>query len=114
MPVQATLEVQVFRHQSVGNPVPLSVLSVADDLWDEASVTWNTAPTSGQLLSTVEVSQEVTVKLDVTSFVQAEAAGDGVVSLMLADVGLANYMLHIHSREALSSAPELILQWCMV
>lgn len=116
-PVSATLQERVFRHQSEGQSVPLSVFAVADDLWDEATLTWNTAPTASQLLSTVDVSQkDITVNLDVTSFVQAEAQGgqgDGVVSLMLADVGLANYMLHMYSREA-AMAPMLVLQWCMV
>ena len=58
----------------------------SDDSWDEAVITWNNQPAFGSALGSATFEspkEQLWYDLDVTSFVQTEFAGDGVVSLVV-------------------------------
>jgi hypothetical protein len=84
---------------------------IADDSWSEAAMTWNNRPTAaGTLASTVggyTVGQPI--EIDLTSAVKSEAAGDGVLSLRIANEGW-NFV-GFHSREGTTAAYRPVLAY---
>ncbi|MEX2382381.1 MAG: carbohydrate-binding protein [Opitutales bacterium] len=83
---------------------------VADDAWTEAEITWNTQPSVGTaILSRTVTSAEVgtDILLDVTDYVKAQAAGDGMVTLALVQPANTNRMVTFSSKEG-EVAPRLI------
>ncbi|WP_171036575.1 CBM96 family carbohydrate-binding protein [Dyadobacter sediminis] len=92
--------------------VNTSAYSVDNDAWTETAITYNNAPAS----STWPLAR-TTVKnvpgyrvLDVTAFVQSQAEGDKVVSIMLKNPTSVNKKLIFHSKENPSGmAPELVV-----
>ena len=66
-----------------GGDLTVEFREVADDSWTEA-VTWSTRPGAGALLGSLDgFAPGDVVELDVTAFVNAQLAGDKVVSLEL-------------------------------
>lgn len=62
-------------------------LGVKDDTWDEATITWNNQPSTGEVLDAILLDSLAAENRwhswDVTSFVETEYKGDKVVSLAL-------------------------------
>lgn len=59
----------------------------ATDGWAESSLTWNNKPAVGSLVGAVGLTTTAKVyEMDVTSYVNAQAAGDGTVSFVLQEV----------------------------
>ena len=54
---------------------------VTDDAWTETGITWNTRPAIGALQQTWPLSPDYVQKIDLTSAVATESAGDGLLSL---------------------------------
>jgi hypothetical protein len=86
-------------------------LYTVDATWDE-TVTWNTAPGEGTLFKSVSLSSGVN-EIDITSLVSAALAGDGAVSLRIADPAQANAFVSFTSRES-ADAPSLDLYFLTV
>lgn len=57
------------------------------DAWDGATLSWTNQPGLGELLTTFTPVSSGVYSLDLTDFVAAQYATDGIVSLVLADVG---------------------------
>lgn len=105
---KATLRVYV-SDLSNGTPIPICVYGVATDTWTEGGITWNSQPTAG---TTSVACKSVTVTgwatWDVTSLVKAQAAGDGVVSLVLKDNAKSDKLARLDSRES-SNVPVIVV-----
>lgn len=106
--VSATLRLRVESVSRMGNSH--SVYSVDNDSWRESSITWNNRPPLGDLLSS-DIVPDIGgwLELDVTSYVQAETSGDGIVSFAIQSDATA--LVEYHSREALASnQPQLVIE----
>lgn len=74
---------------------------VTDDSWTQTTITWNNAPTPSTMIgafpTTVISAANVYTDyaLDVTSYVQAELAGDKLVSFFITDPSESNGQLRI-------------------
>ncbi|MFU1798077.1 DNRLRE domain-containing protein [Paenibacillus azoreducens] len=85
----------------------LSAYETADN-WSEGSITWNNKPAQGSLAGSVPMNTAPAYyELDVTSYVAAEAAGDGIISFMLQES--AGKYTTLNSKEKGTNAPELIV-----
>lgn len=111
----ATLRLYNTEWNNSETDVTFAVRGVDDDSWTEAGLTWNNrpAPTGTDLASGNEANGGYT-ELDVSSFVQAQASGDGVASFFVyvnmnwgAD-GLYDQRVDIQSRES-ANLPELLI-----
>ena len=67
-----------------GTEIDNKLYSVDDDSWTENGITWNEKPDPGQYLSTVHMtSQSEWRECDVTSYIQAQCAGDKKASFVI-------------------------------
>ncbi len=81
---------------------------ISDDSWSENSITWATKPSLGAPLATVSVNNTYQYyEMDVSSFVNSEAAGDGIASFILQKNENNNQFLKFNSRENTLYPPEL-------
>ena len=99
----------VHYHQTPGVDVPLKLYAVNSDSWDENAIAWDNEPGPGDLLGSIDVSDVGPVTFDVTSYVEAELAGDKEVSLLLLDDSGTNQMLKLRSRTTENDPPSLAL-----
>ena len=90
------------------NGFTMKVMKLSDDSWNETGVTWANQPaTTGVPLATFEVFPSdigKEIAIDVSAFVQAEKAGDGVAGFALVQPDSANRMIKISSKESGSGA----------
>jgi hypothetical protein len=82
----ATLVLKNVQFTGGASGFVLGLYSVADDTWDETTLTWNNRPAVGSLLtSTSQVVGQTQITLPTSaalvSFLNAERTGDGVASL---------------------------------
>jgi len=63
----------------------LSYERISDDSWLESDITWDTAPAgSGEIIREVTgYIDETAISIDITSVAKAEAAGDGILSIIV-------------------------------
>jgi hypothetical protein len=94
-----------------GTPSAAFAYSVADDTWQEDTVTWNTAPAAVTLLDsrTDIITVGATYSFDVTAFVAQEMVGDGMVSLLLRDDIEVKKAADFDRREG-SNPPTLVIE----
>jgi fibronectin type 3 domain-containing protein len=93
-------------------PIALSVSSVGDDSWAEETITHNNRPAAIAELDAITINEDSRAKqleFDVTPFVQAEWAGDKVVSLVIAKTSGNGFLSAFRSSDD-GLAPELILE----
>jgi hypothetical protein len=91
--------------------VPVTAYPVSDDSWADTGLTWP-GPATGAPMSTVNITTTGTwAEFDVTAVVNAELAGDDIISVALADAGLTDVRIQFASMEATNAAtrPQLIL-----
>jgi hypothetical protein len=80
------------------------------DAWTETAINWNNAPAAGILIETKAITTAgVYYEWNVTSFVQAQAAGDGIVSLVFSDAATTNLQIIFNSKEAAANKPQLVV-----
>jgi hypothetical protein len=91
-----------------GSPNSITAYQTTD-AWTESGITWNNAPPTSTQLGTNTITANGYWEWDVTSYVQSQAAGDGLVSFMFQDDAVVNLQLGINSKEFGSSLPELVL-----
>lgn len=93
---------------STNTDVPLSLYSIEDSNWSEASLTWNNAPVkelaAANLLGSFTVdadkgSNPKVYTVDVTDYVRTRLAA-GTAGFMLADAGNTGISLNIYTKEA--------------
>lgn len=92
--------------------VNTTAYSVENDSWTETGITYNNAPASGfEPLTHTTVNDDIGYHdIDLTGFVQTQAADDKVVSVMLKNPTFVNRKLVFHSKENASGlAPELVV-----
>ncbi|WP_138475803.1 malectin domain-containing carbohydrate-binding protein [Dyadobacter bucti] len=92
--------------------INLSAYGVDNDSWTETGINFNNAPSaSATALSSVSVNNVAKYyELDVTSYVQAQAAGDKVVSLQIRNATSQNKNLSFNTKENAANQPQLIVQ----
>ncbi len=95
----ATLKLNIYYVQAA---YTLSIYKTSDD-WTEGGITFNNAPSAGDLVTTVSVSAAGTYNIDVTDYVDAELADDDTISFLLIGQNTNSY---IRSRET-AYDPEL-------
>lgn len=119
----ASAKLQMWVDRAVNsNPPTGSVLdradifTVADDNWNESTITWNNAPPRVEYLTSQIFNRRVTAdpdtmyEWDVTSYVQAEYAGNQLISFFLVDTIDANQTdLRMFSRETFGFEPALVI-----
>jgi hypothetical protein len=67
----------------VGQSFANSAALALDNLWNEATITWDKKPASGPAFATWTVAERVPVEFDVTRFVHEALAGDKKLSLRI-------------------------------
>ncbi len=73
-------------HGSASASTTLQAFQTSDG-WAESSLTWNSKPAVGALVGSVALTTAAQAyEIDVTSYVNAQAAGDGTVSFVLQEV----------------------------
>jgi hypothetical protein len=107
---------QLWNWKSTGAAMPVEVRSSTTDTWTETGITYNNQPVLGNVLDTQTLASGVTnawYSWDVTSFAQAQLAGDKIVSLVAKPVdenqaGAPSY--GFDAKEFGSNAPVLRVQ----
>ncbi|BCX49063.1 fibronectin type III domain-containing protein [Haloferula helveola] len=108
----AKVRLRVASTKFVNTPVELAVSSIVDDSWSDDTLTFTGRPPSVAQLDTVDVTENSfaeVLEFDVTPFVQAEWAGDKVVSLVIERISGNGFLSGIRSSEA-GLAPELVIE----
>ncbi|QNF34430.1 DNRLRE domain-containing protein [Adhaeribacter swui] len=106
-------KLRIYGNNTENNSaIMTSVYGVEPDNWTETGLTWNNAPlATSPALSSVAVTNEAKYyEWDVTSFVQAQLAGDKTVSLLLQDAANQNRKLEFNSRENTLNPPQLLIE----
>jgi hypothetical protein len=94
-------------------------IHAVDDTWDPATVTWDTKPTAGALLTSLEGVTPVTAaafpkpvyKVVVTSYVQSKLSSSAsVISFVLSDDKLSGADLRLYSSRCTRSMGQLPIQ----
>jgi len=104
---------RVFTDKGLVNaPLTVGVAGIDDDGWSEDGLTRANQPDAGPVLDTIQLDHDrrkAWLDFDVTGFVRAQAAGDGVVSLQLPLIRGEGFVGGYNSREH-GNAPVLVLQ----
>jgi hypothetical protein len=80
------------------------------DAWTETAINWNNAPVAGNLIATTSITAAgVYYEWNVTSYVQNQATGDGIVSLVFSDAATSNAQITFNSKEATANKPQLVV-----
>jgi hypothetical protein len=89
----------------------MAAYGVNTDSWTETGITFANAPAPlASSLSSISVTNQAKYyELDVTSYVQAQLAGDKTVSLFIKDPNNQNKNLAFNSRENAVNPPQLVL-----
>ncbi|TVY07044.1 DNRLRE domain-containing protein [Paenibacillus cremeus] len=83
----------------------VTAYQTSDD-WSQDTITWNNAPTTGTAAGSVNTNTtQQYYEIDVTSYVQAQVAGDKTVSFVLAES--AGKYTQINSSENGANKPQL-------
>jgi len=86
------------------------IYPVADTAWSETGITWNNRPPAGATVlatATVANSTPQYYEWDLTPYMQA--AGHGLVSIVLQDTQNSTDYIRWNSREATSNQPQLVI-----
>ena len=67
----------------VGQPFENAAALVADNRWNETTITWDNKPSSGPAFATWMVTEGAPVEFDVTPYVREALAGDKKLSLRI-------------------------------
>lgn len=85
----SSASLSLYCWKTAGAALPVEVRSGSSDTWTETGITWNTQPSFGDVLATQTLTPgntNVWYSWDITSFVQAQWAGDKLVSLLVKPV----------------------------
>lgn len=82
-----------------GTPAPFRTAAIADDSWNEATLTSNTQPALGSSGMQYSVTRTGWFSLDLIGYVNTQLVGDKVVSLALFDDTATRRMIRWSSKE---------------
>ncbi|WP_176835622.1 MULTISPECIES: DNRLRE domain-containing protein [unclassified Paenibacillus] len=100
----------VYGHLVGATTEGMQAFGVDDDSWSEAAINWNTKPPALHTLTEIQVGPAWKWhEIDVTSFVRAQAAGDGIASIALIQPGANGTSLDFNSKESAANKPYLAL-----
>lgn len=86
--------------------------SEIDDNWNESTVTWASAPVSGDDISSAVISSNnIYYEWDITNYLKSQLIQDGVVSVCMQDHAGTNVNVTFNSKEAADKHPELVLSF---
>jgi len=108
----ASAKLRLNAAASANASVGMTVYAVSNTTWSESTLTWNNKPARGGALgsTTVTGNSFIYYELDVSNYLIAEkAAGRNIVSFALHNPAASNQTIWIHSREATSSRPQLVI-----
>jgi PKD repeat protein len=82
-----------------------------NDGWSETGITWSNRPSTSTLLATTTAKSSGMVEWDITSAVNAELAGDKILSLAVLPATNSTWYLNFHSRETATTLlrPQLMI-----
>ncbi|MCU6707937.1 DNRLRE domain-containing protein [Paenibacillus sp. J5C_2022] len=104
---RVTLSVYGYVQDPSGTESVTHLHGVADDNWTESTLTWNNRPDAADLVATATFNQTAAWhEYDVTDYVRAEHAGDGIASFALQQTG-KGYTTYIHSQIRSDTKPVL-------
>ena len=88
-----------------------TVYSLSNDSWTETGLTWSNKPSYGQALASTSITTtDVYVEWDITSYIQAEFAGDKTASLCVNDpVSGHNTGIDFYTKENNTNIPQLVI-----
>jgi hypothetical protein len=88
-----------------------TVYALSDDTWDENTLTWANKPSYGSALASSYVpGPNRYIEWDVTSYIQAEYAGDRFASIVVNDpVANHNTGIDFYTKENISNIPQLVI-----
>ncbi|GHB96028.1 chondroitinase-B domain-containing protein [Cerasicoccus arenae] len=107
----ATFRIKI---ESMDSGAKNNLRPVVDDSWGEYSITWSNKPAYGSSMGTITLpGDEQWMEWDVTSFIAAEAAGDGAASFCILPLSTTTYLnAYYYSAEASSgNRPELVVTY---
>jgi len=103
-------KLNLYGHLIGSTTEGMQVFGVDDNTWSEATINWNTKPPALHTLAEIQVGPAWKWhEIDVTSFVKAQAAGDGIVSFALIQPGTNGTSLDFYSKENAAYKPYLAL-----
>ncbi len=89
----------------------VTAFAVTNDGWTESNIRWNNKPPSGSTLQGVSVGTSGGwYEWDVTSFVDTQLGGDGIVSIVLKHPASTDIQHRFNSREASTNKPVLMIE----
>ncbi len=111
--VSAKLVLEPSSTGSTASSTQIQIKAVSDDSWSESGIIWNNKPAQGTVLDS-KAGSASTMEWDITSQVQAEASGDGTISLALSStVAGSNHFVVFNSKEVTNAAlrPSLVVEF---
>jgi hypothetical protein len=107
----ATLYVYGNVPDNDGSEVDVYAHPVTDDQWTETGITWNNRPEMGAEIGVKHMTDALQwYEIDITDYIQAEAAGDKIASLALRQWG-TGYIVTLNSRENSQNRPYLGIEF---
>ncbi|MFD0717552.1 DNRLRE domain-containing protein [Paenibacillus sp. GCM10027626] len=105
---QVLLYVYGNTQDNNGTDVDVSAHAVADDGWDELTITYSNRPAVGEELDRVHFDESYGWRtFDVTDFVLQEAAGDGIATIALQQNIPNGLLVKLNSNESVVNRPSL-------
>lgn len=90
----------------IGDDIHTVEVYTLTDAWDEETVTRNTRPEAGELVTSLRIDKQLELRsIDLTDLVRAEAAGDGRLSVALRHDAAAGNRLPVVIRSKESTSP---------
>jgi len=88
-----------------------TVYALSDNTWDETTLTWANRPSYGAALASAYMpGPNRYIESDVTSYIQAEYAGNGFASICVNDpVANHNTGIDFYTKENVSNIPQLVI-----
>ncbi len=102
--ISGSIRSAIFRLnvKSVSASSSRAVYQVSDDSWMEGAINWNNKPTFGMQVAMNSITtsdDENYMEWDVTSYIQAEAGGDGLVTLCVTDPNATGTGVDFYTKE---------------
>lgn len=96
-------------YKTSGTKITLTASKI-DNNWLESTVTWDTAPTIGSEITSVDLSSDGGVyELDITAYVKERFDTNKIISIAIEDLAAENKTVEFNSKEASTNKPELMV-----
>ncbi|ALJ04719.1 hypothetical protein APS56_06055 [Pseudalgibacter alginicilyticus] len=96
-------------YKSSGTKIMLTTSKI-DNNWSESTVTWDTAPTTGNVITSTNLSSDTGFyEWDITAYVKEQFDNDKTISISIEDLEAQKKTNEFTSKEAADNKPELIV-----